>query len=130
MNAAVRSRTVRAAHATSRALLYRALSGQIIVALEAGRLVRTGDILDRLGAGDLKDGYQSWYGRHVANAYRVATGTEPTRCWVRHRTTGRWVHVAVYSPFDLALYIGLVTYKRTAHLAQPAFYQAAYTQAA
>lgn len=125
---------IRRVHRTAltmpKALRYRALSGQIIVAVENGQLVRTGDILDRLGASDLKDGYQSWYGRHVKKAHIAATGSEPVRCWVRHRTTGRWIHVHVYRPFDMALYIGLATYKQTKHLARPDFFQAAYTEAA
>ncbi|WP_416476979.1 hypothetical protein [Streptomyces sp. LKA04] len=131
MNAAAQiRRTHTAAQRVTKALAYRARSGAVIVAVEAGRLVRTGDILNRLGAGDLKDGYQSHYGRHVAKAYRAARETEPTRVWVRHRTTGRWVHVFVYSPFEIALYIGLATYKQTKHLAQPNLFQAAYTAAA
>jgi len=123
-------RVHRAALTMPKALRYRALSGQIIVAVEAGHLVRTGDILDRLGAADLKDGYQSWYGRHVKKVHIAATGSEPARCWVRHRSTGKWIHVHVYSPSDMALYIGLATYKQTKHLAQPAHFQAAYTEAA
>ncbi|MFJ6559955.1 hypothetical protein ACIQMV_08740 [Streptomyces sp. NPDC091412] len=131
MNAAAQiRRTHAAAQTVTKALAYRSRSGQIAADLENGRLVRTGDILDRLGAGGLKDGYQSWYGKHVAKAYRAATEREPIRCWVQHRTTGKWIHAAVYSPFDLSLYIGLATYKRTAHLARPAFYQAAYAEAA
>ncbi|MFB7461280.1 hypothetical protein [Streptomyces sp. NPDC056188] len=124
------TRTHAAAQTVSKALAYRARSGAIAALVEAGRLVRTGDILDRLGASDLKDGYQSHYGKHVVKAYRAATSAEPVKVWVQHRTTGKYVHVNVYSPFDMALYIGLATYKRTAHLARPAFYQAAYTEAA
>ncbi|WP_020135069.1 hypothetical protein [Streptomyces sp. 351MFTsu5.1] len=131
MNAAAQLRRVHAAaQAVSKPLQYRAISGDVIRQLEAGTLVRTGDILDRLGAGDLRDGYQSHYGKHVAKAYRAANEQEPTRCWVQHRTTGRWIRAFVYSPFDLALYVGLVTYKRTAFLASPAHFQAAYTAAA
>ncbi|MFF6966272.1 hypothetical protein ACFY9G_23255 [Streptomyces anthocyanicus] len=131
MNAAVQiRRTHAAAQRVTKALAYRARSGAVIVAVEAGRLVRTGDILNRLGAADLKDGYQSWYGRHVKKAHIAATGTEPVRVWVRHRTTGKWIHVHVYRPFDMALYVGLVTYKQTKHLAQPNLFQAAYTEAA
>ncbi|MFF8589975.1 hypothetical protein ACF061_00805 [Streptomyces sp. NPDC015220] len=123
-------RTHAAARRVCKALTYRARSGQIITQVEAGLLIRTGDVLDRLGASDLKDGYQSWYGRHVKKAHIAATGTEPVRCWVRHRSTGRWIHVHVYRPFDMALYVGLVTYKQTKHLAQPSLFQAAYTEAA
>ncbi|MYS72087.1 hypothetical protein GTY88_16905 [Streptomyces sp. SID5926] len=131
MNAAAQiRRTHAAAQRVTKALAYRARSGAVIVAVEAGHLVRTGDILERLGAADLKDGYQSWYGRHVKKAHIAATGSEPARCWVRHRTTGKWIHVHVYRPFDMALYIGLVTYKQTKHLAQPNLFQAAYTEAA
>lgn len=128
--ATLRQRLVRVALRTAKALAYRTLSGIIAVLVSVGRLVRTGDILDRLGAGDLKDGYQSWYGRHVKKAHIAATGMEPVRCWVQHRTTGRWIHVHVYSPFDLALYVGLATYARTKHLAQPNLFQAAYAVAA
>lgn len=124
------TRTHAAAQRVTKALRYRAISGQIIADLENGRLVRTGDILERLDAGDLKDGYQSWYGKHVKKAFVAAAGIEPIRCWVQHRTTGKWIRVHVYSPFDMALYIGLATYKRTAHLARPALFQAAYAEAA
>ena len=128
--AKIRRRTQAAARTAPKALRYRAISGDIAVLVDAGRLVRTGDILARLGADDLKDGYKSQYGKHVVKAYRSTVEGEPVKVWTRHRTTGRWVHVNVYSPFDLALYVGLATYKRTAHLAQPAFFQAAYTEAA
>lgn len=131
MNATTQLRRTRtAAWQVSKALAYRARSGHIAALVEAGQLVRTGDILDRLGASDLKDGYQSWYGRHVKKAFIAANDAEPVRCWVQHRTTGKWIHVHVYSPFDMALYIGLVTYKQTKHLAQPALFQAAYAEAA
>lgn len=131
MNAAAQlRRTHAAAQRVSKALAYRARSGQIAAELEAGRLVRTGDILQRLGAGDLKDGYQSWYGRHVKKAFVAANGADPVRVWVQHRTTGKWIHVHAYSPFDMALYIGLVSYKQTKHLAQPALFRAAYMEAA
>lgn len=119
-----------AARTTSKALGYRVLSGQIAADVENGRLIRTGDLLDRLGASDLKDGFKSWYGRHVKKAYVAANGQPPAMVWAQHRTTGKWIHVAAYSPFDIALYIGLATYKQTAFLAQPAFFQAAYTEAA
>lgn len=118
MTAATRTRrnTLRAAATTSRALGYRTLSGLIAAHVEAGRLVRTGDFLDRVGGGDLKDGVRSWFGRHTAKAYRKATGTEPLKVWARHRTTGRWIHVHVYGPIDDALYTGLRSYKATRHL--------------
>ena len=124
------ARTHAAARTMPKALTYRARSGQIAADVENGQLIRTGDVLDRLGAGDLKDGYQSWYGRHVKKAYIAANGMPPVMVWAQHRTTGRWIHVAAYNPFDIALYIGLATYKQTKHLAQPAFYQAAYAEAA
>ncbi|MFI1166549.1 hypothetical protein ACH4UM_23835 [Streptomyces sp. NPDC020801] len=131
MNVAAQLRRTRAAaQRVTKALAYRARSGAIASLVETGQLVRTGDILNRLGAADLKDGYQSWYGRHVKKAHVAANGTEPVRCWVQHRTTGKWIHVHVYNPFDIALYIGLATYKQTKHLAQPAFFQAAYAEAA
>lgn len=49
---------------------------------------------------------------------------------MQHRTTGKWIHVHAYSPFDIALYVGLASYKQTKHLARPAFFQAAYTECA
>ncbi|WP_060888047.1 hypothetical protein [Streptomyces caniscabiei] len=118
MTAATRTRrnTLRTATHTTKALGYRTLSGLIAAAVEAGRLIRTGDFLQRVGGGDLKDGVQSWYGRHVAKAYRAATGSEPLRVWAQHRTTGHWVHVMVYGPIDEALYTGLHSYKGTRHL--------------
>ncbi|MFF4346791.1 hypothetical protein [Streptomyces sp. NPDC001530] len=128
--AKIRRRTQAAARTAPKALRYRAISGHIAVLLDTGALVRTGDILDRLGAADLKDGYQSWYGRHVKKAYIAANDTDPVRVWVQHRTTGKWIHVHAYNPFDIALYVGLASYKQTKHLAQPAFFQAAYAEAA
>jgi hypothetical protein len=126
----IRRQAIRAALGTAKALGYRCLSGIVALLVDAGELIRTGDVLTRLGAGDLKDGYQSWYGRHVKKAYVAANEQQPLMVWARHRTTGRWIHVAVYSPFDIALYVGLASYKQTKHLARPAFYQAAYTEAA
>jgi hypothetical protein len=118
MTAATRTRrnTLRTATHTSRALAYRTLSGLVAAAVEAGRLIRTGDFLARTGGGDLPDGQQSWYGRHVAKAYRAANGSEPLRVWAQHRTSGRWVHVFVYGPIDDALYDALHTYKATRNL--------------
>ena len=127
MNAATRTRrnSLYAAAATAKALAYRTLSGLIAAAVEAGRLIRTGDFLQRIGGSDLPDGVQSWYGRHVAKAYRKATGSEPLRVWARHRTTGRFVHVMVYGPIDPALYAGLRTYKGTRHLLASSYTEAA-----
>ncbi|WP_330172985.1 hypothetical protein OG875_04900 [Streptomyces sp. NBC_01498] len=124
------ARTHQAARTVTRALAYRCRSGLIAAAVEAGRLIRTGDLLDRLGAGGMKDGHKSWYGRAVKKAFVVANGADPVRVWAQHRTTGKWIHVHAYSPFDMALYIGLATYKQTAFLARPAFFQAAYAEAA
>jgi len=78
--------------------------------------IRTGDMLDRLGI-TLPDGQQSWYGRHVAKAYRAQHGTDAPKAWVRHRTTGRWIRVFVYAPADPALMTGLRSYKATAAFA-------------
>jgi hypothetical protein len=114
--ARTRRNTLRTAARTSRALGYRTLSGLIAAAVEAGRLIRTGDFLQRIGGGDLPDGQQSWFGRHTAKAYRAATGSEPLKVWARHRTTGRFIHVMVYGPIDAALYAGLRSYKATQHL--------------
>lgn len=118
MTAATRTRrnTIRAAVTTNRALGYRTLSGIIAAHVEAGRLVRTGDFLDRVGGSDLKDGVKSWFGRHVAKVYRAANGGEPVRVWAQHRTTGRWIHVNVFNPIDQALYTALHSYKATRHL--------------
>lgn len=118
MTAATRTRrnTLHTAVATSKYLAYRTLSGLIAAAVEAGRLIRTGDFLARIGGSNLPDGQQSWFGRHVAKAYRAATGREPLRVWAQHRTTSRWVHVMVYGPIDEALYAGLTSYKGTRHL--------------
>jgi hypothetical protein len=125
--AATRTRrnTLHAAAKTSRALGYRTLSGHIAAAVEAGRLVRTGDFLDRIGGGDLKDGQKAWFGRHVAKAYRKATGTEPVRVWAQHRTTGKWIHVYAYGVVDDALYEGLFSYKGTQHLLASRYAEAA-----
>ncbi|MCQ1575407.1 hypothetical protein [Streptomyces parvus] len=117
--------THRAARHSAKALRYRCLSGDIAVAVDAGTLIRTGDLLDRLGADDLKDGYKSWYGRHVKKAYIAANGHPPVMVWAQHRTTGKWIHVAVYQPLDRALIIGLATYKQTRHLAQADFMEVA-----
>ena len=118
MNARTRTRrnTLRTAARTSYALYYRTLSGLIAAAVEAGRLIKTGDFLQRIGGGDLKDGQKAWFGRHVAKAYRGATGGDAVKVWSRHRTTGRWNHVHAYGPIDEALYEGLFTYKGTQHL--------------
>ncbi|NUP39495.1 MAG: hypothetical protein HOY76_21410 [Streptomyces sp.] len=127
MTAATRTRrnTLRTAARTAKALNYRTLSGPIAALVDTGRLIRTGDFLQRIGGHDLKDGEQSWFGRHVAKAYRAATGTEPLRVWAQHRTTGKWIHVMVYGPMDPALYTGLRSYKGTRHLLPALFTEAA-----
>ncbi|MGW9299607.1 hypothetical protein ACWHA3_02115 [Streptomyces cyaneofuscatus] len=119
------ARTHQAARTMPKALKYRCLSGDIAVAVDAGTLIRTGDMLDRLGADDLKDGYQAWYGRHVKKAYIAANGHPPVMVWAQHRTTGRWIHVAAYQPLDRALFVGLTTYKQTRHLVQADFMEVA-----
>ncbi|MGC4925565.1 hypothetical protein [Streptomyces sp. DT117] len=119
------ARTHQAARTTTKALKYRCLSGDIAVAVDAGTLIKTGDMLDRLGADDLKDGFKSWYGRHVKKAYIAANGQPPVMVWAQHRTTGRWIHVAAYQPLDQALFVGLTTYKQTRHLVQVDFMEVA-----
>ncbi|MBH0243938.1 hypothetical protein I3W98_15450 [Streptomyces cavourensis] len=115
-----------AARQVSKALRYRCLSGDIAVAVEQGTLIRTGDLLDRLGADDLKDGQKAWYGRHTAKAYRAAhLGADAVKVWAQHRTTGKWIHVHVYNPTDPALYTALTTYKATRHLSQADFAEVA-----
>ena len=118
MNAATRTRrnTLHAATRTNKALGYRTLSGHIATLVDQGKLIRTGDFLARIGGAHLPDGQQSWFGRHVAKAYRKTHGSEPLRVWAQHRTTGRYVHVFVYGPIDPALYTGLHTYKATRNL--------------
>ncbi|MDX5569799.1 hypothetical protein PYK79_49925 [Streptomyces sp. ID05-04B] len=127
VTAATRTRrnSLYAAAATPKALAYRTLSGLVAAAVEAGKLIRTGDFLQRIGGSDLPDGVQSWFGRHVAKAYRKATGREPLRVWAQHRTTGKFIHVMVYGPIDDALYAGLRSYKATRHLLASNFAEAA-----
>lgn len=127
MTAATRTRrnTLRTAVTTSRALGYRTLSGIIASWVATGRLIRTGDFLDRVGGGDLKDGQKAWFGRHVAKAYRAANGGDTVRVWTQHRTTGKWIHVYAYNPIDDALYTALTTYKGTRHLLASNFTEAA-----
>ena len=127
MNAKTRTRRndLHAAAKTNRALGYRTLSGIIGALVETGRLIRTGDFLDRIGGNDLKDGQKSWFGRHVAKAHRAATDSEPLRVWAQHRTTGKWIHVHVYGPIDEALYTGLFSYKGTRHLLAGTYAEAA-----
>lgn len=120
------ARTHAAARTMSKALAYRTRSGHIATAVDQGHLVRTSDVLDRLGADDLKDGQKSWYGRHVAKAYRAThNGLDAVKVWAQHRTTGRWIHVFVYRPTDPALYTALTTYKATRHLTQTDFAEVA-----
>jgi hypothetical protein len=121
-------RTHTAARHTSRPLAYWTLSGLIASHVATGRLIKTGDFLDRVGGHDIPDGQRSWFGRHAKKAHIAATGTEPLKVWAQHRTTGRWIHVHVYGPIDEALYAGLRTYKGTQHLltgTQLAFSEAA-----
>lgn len=127
MNAKARTRRngLRTAAVTIKALGYRALSGVIASHVATGRLIRTGDFLDRIGGGDLKDGQKSWFGRHVAKAYRAQHGGDAVRVWTQHRTTGKWIHVHVYGPIDEALYTGLRTYKGTQHLLRTSYAEVA-----
>ncbi|MFF7022994.1 hypothetical protein ACFY97_18575 [Streptomyces klenkii] len=119
-------RTITAARTTTKPLAYRTLSGQIAHLVDTGHLVRTGDILDRLGADNLPDGQRSWYGRHVAKAYRAThLGADAIKVWAQHRTTGKWIHIHVYAPTDPALCTALQTYKATRHLTQALFTEAA-----
>lgn len=109
-------RTIAAALRANRAVGYATLNGDINIQLADGRLIRAGDFLEQLGAADLADGQQAWFGRHVAKAYRAEHGHSAPRAWAQHRTTGRWIHVYVYAPDDPALYAGLRSYKATRHL--------------
>lgn len=127
MNAKARTRrnTLRTAVTTTRALGYRTLSGIIGAHVEAGRLIRTGDFLERIGGGELKDGVKSWFGRHVAKAYRAANGGDAVKVWAQHRTTGKFIHVYAYGVVDEALYEGLFNYKGTQHLLASNYAEAA-----
>ncbi|MYX67383.1 hypothetical protein K388_05559 [Streptomyces sp. KhCrAH-43] len=117
--------THRAARHVTKALAYRTRSGLVAAAVEQGTLIRTGDLLDRLGA-DLPDGQRAWFGRHCAKAYRAAhLGADAVKVWAQHRTTGRWIHVHVYQPTDPALYTALSSYKATRHLGQADFAEVA-----
>jgi hypothetical protein len=118
MNAKTRTRRngLRVALTTNEALGYRTRSGIIGALVETGRLIKTGDFLDRIGGSDLPDGKKSWFGRHAKKAYIAANGREPLRVWAQHRTTGHWIQVHVYGPIDPALYAGLQNYKGTRHL--------------
>jgi hypothetical protein len=118
-------RTHTAARNVGRPLAYWALSGAIAAHVATGRLIKTGDFLDRVGGSDLPDGKQAWFGRHVAKAYRAATGSEPLKVWAQHRTTGRYIHVMIYGPIDEALYAGLRSYKGTQHLLVGTYAEAA-----
>lgn len=122
VTAKLRRRTQTAARTATKALYYRTISGIVAVLVDSGQLIRTGDALDRFGGSDLPDGQKSWYGRHVAKAYRKVHGGDAIRVWTQHRTTGRWIHVYVYNPADPALLAGLRTYKATRHLADRALY--------
>ena len=127
MTARTRTRrnTLHAAATTAKALNYRTLSGIVAVLVDTGRLVKTGDVLDRIGGSDLPDGQRSWFGRHVAKAYRQVHGGDAIRVWAQHRTTGKWIHVLVYGPIDDALYAGLRSYKGTRHLLASTYAEAA-----
>lgn len=125
VTAKLRRRTQAAARTAIKALYYRCINGIVGVYVDHGQLVRTGDALDRFGGGDLPDGQRSWYGRHVAKAYRKAHGGDAVKVWSQHRTTGKWIHVYVYAPADPALLAGLRAYKATRHLADRALYSEA-----
>jgi hypothetical protein len=116
VTAKLRRRTKAAARTAPKALRYLVINGRLAVLIADGRLVRTGDFLARIGGSDLPDGKQSWFGRHVAKAYRTATGRDPLRVWAQHRTTGKWIEVNVYGAIEDALYAGLFAYKGTRHL--------------
>lgn len=122
ITAKLRRRTKTAARTAVKALRYRCISGIVAVLVDGGQLIRTGDHLDRVGGSDLPDGQKSWYGRHVAKAYRQAHGGDAIRVWAQHRTTGKWIHVHAYNPADPALLAGLRSYKATRHLADCATY--------
>lgn len=123
--AKIRRRTNTAARTTTKALYYRCINGTIGSLVDTGRLIKTGDFLDRIGGHDLPDGQKSWFGRHVAKAYRATHGCDAPKVWTQHRTTGKWIHVFVYGPIDDALYTALRTYKGTRHLLASTYTEAA-----
>ena len=100
------------------AVAFALLNGRAIQQmLDLGQLVTVNTIVDELGADDtLLDGLRSWAGRHIASMYRLLNGRSPLKAWVRHRTTGRWIHVFVYCPGEAAIEKGLRSYPRTSHL--------------
>ncbi|MDQ0758711.1 hypothetical protein [Streptomyces canus] len=51
----IANRVLAAASRTIKALAYRTLSGAIAVLVDAGKLIRTGDFLQRIGGADLPD---------------------------------------------------------------------------
>ncbi|MFG2913329.1 hypothetical protein ACGF0D_10620 [Kitasatospora sp. NPDC048298] len=120
----IRVRNTRQARQASRHIQYATLNGWFQAALDRGQIIRTGDMLDRLGI-QLPDGQQSWYGRHVAKAHRASTGHDAPRAWVQHRTTGRWIAVYVYTPDAPALTAGLWSYKATRPAAERLYTEAA-----
>lgn len=97
---------------------FRLLNGAMQERLDNGALTTADAWLDNHGVpADFRDGYRSWYGRHVVKAYRAAHhGREPRRAWVQHRTTGYWVPVFAYPSNAPALTVGARSYTRTAHL--------------
>ncbi len=118
-------RSITAALRAGRAVGYTTLSGRIAADIAAGRLVLVRDFLARVGGADLPDGQQSWFGRYAKKAFIAATGRTPLMVWARHRTTGRWIHVAAYTPLDAALYEALRSYKGTRHLLAGTYTEAA-----
>lgn len=118
-------RTHHAAMTAPRALQCRTLSGIIAVHVDNGRLIKTGDFLERIGGSDLPDGQKSWFGRFVKKAYKAQHGHDPIKVWAQHRTTGHWIHVYAYFPLDEALYTGLRSYKGTQHLLRTSYSEAA-----
>lgn len=119
MNATARKLIRRTASAVRTAVQIGFDTAATILNGQLNGLIRTGDMLDRLGIA-LPDGQASWYGRHVAKAYREANGQDAPKAWSRHRTTGRWIRVFVYATGDPALLAGLRTYKATNSLVSQA----------
>ncbi|MER7761554.1 hypothetical protein [Streptomyces sp. NPDC097619] len=78
--------------------------------------VKVSDFLTHLGMPEEDiDRFGSWAGRHIAAAYRAATGGRDTPLRARKRTAaGKWVRVFVYRLADPALYTGARQYARTA----------------
>jgi len=113
--AKIRRRTQAAARTALKALRYRAISGDIAVLVDTGRLIQGSEFLRRLGIDeDTVRSLRSWFGRYAAKAWRAVTATEPRKIWAL--IDGHWTHVGVYEPNSFAFPAAVASYKRMAKL--------------